>query len=302
MARGIWSGAISFGLINIPISVMSAKQQEKLHFRMLDKNDFSPIGYKQINKSTGKEVQKKNIVKGYEYQPNQFVVLTDADFKQANPKATSTIDIEDFVDLEDVDPLLFEKPYYLVPGKNGEKGYVLLRKTLEKTKKAAISQFVLRKKQYLGAIMARGEYLILEVLRYAHEIKEVEEAKFLDDVDLGKVRITERELKMAEDLVKGMTAKWKPKNYKDTYQNDLLKRIEQKVKGGDTETAPDIESPEVTDTNAIDLMPLLAKSLKAKGHSAKPTKRAGASKSRANLRVVAASKKRTSKTKSKRLR
>jgi DNA end-binding protein Ku len=301
MARGIWSGAISFGLINIPISVMSAKEQDKLHFRMLDKTDFSPIGYKQINKASGREVQKKNIVKGYEYQPNQFVVLTEADFTKANPKATQTIDIEDFVSLEDVDPLLFEKPYYLVPGKNGEKGYVLLRKTLEKTKKAAIAQFVLRKKQYLGAIMARGDYLILEVLRYAHEIKEVDQAKFLDDVDLAKVRISDRELKMAEDLVKGMTAKWQPARYKDTYQNDLLKRIEQKVKGGDTETAPDVEDIEVTDTNTIDLMPLLAKSLKAKGHSASASKTTKKKTGGAKLRAVAAGKKRTSKTKTQRI-
>ena len=291
MARGIWSGAISFGLINIPVQIMSAKEQEHLHFRMLDKNDFSPIGYKQINKSTGREVQKKNIVKGYEYQPSQYVVLTEADFKKANPKATQTLDIEDFVDLDEMDPLLFERPYYLVPGKNGEKGYVLLRKTLEKTKKVAISQFVLRTRQYLGAIMARDEYLILEVLRYAHEIKEVSEAKYLDDIDLGKVRISEKEIKMAEQLVKGMSAAWKPDQYKDTYQDDLLKRIQQKLKGGETETAPESDEIEVTNTNTIDLMPLLAKSLKSKGGSRS-----------SSARSVAASRRVSSRTKTKSLR
>lgn len=270
MARGLWTGAISFGLINIPVQIMSAKEQERLHFHMLDKHDFAPIGYKQINKKTGREVQRKNIVKGYEYSPNQFVVITDADFEKANPKATQTLDIQDFVNMHDVDPLLFEKPYYLVPGKSGEKGYLLLRKTLERTKKGAVTQFVMRKKEYLGVIMARGDYLVLEILRYAHEIKEISEAKFLEGIDMSKVRISERELKMAEDLVKGMTERWQPKRYKDTYQNDLLRRIEAKIKGGDTETVEDEESIEPTNTNSVDLGALLAKSLKnrKRGHAA----------------------------------
>lgn len=274
MARGLWSGAISFGLVNIPVQVMSAKDQKRISFRLLDKTDFSPVGYKQINKATGREVQRKNIVKGYEYSPSQFVVVTDADFAKANPKATQTLDIQDFVNLDDVDPLMFETPYYLVPGKTGEKGYLLLRKTLERTKKAAVTQFVMHKKEHLGAIMARGDYLILEVLRYAHEVKELDEAKFLDEVDLTKVRISERELKMAEDLVKGMTERWQPKRYKDTYQNDLLRAIESKIKGGQTETPPEFEAPATTNTNTVDLGALLERSLKSrkggKGHVAEP--------------------------------
>lgn len=262
MARGIWSGAISFGLINIPVSLMSANQKEKVHFRMLDKKDNSPIGYRQVNKSTGKEVKKSDIVKGYEYERNQYVIIDPADFKKANPKQTQTIDIEDFVELEQLDPLLFEKPYYLVPAKNGEKGYVLLREVLERTQKVAIARFVLRNKQHLVAVMARGEYLICEVLRFADEIKEVEEANFLEDIDLEKVRISDKEIKMAESLVDGMTADWKPQKYKDTYQDDLLKRIEQKIKSGDVETAPEVDEREVaTNTNIVNLMPLLEKSL-----------------------------------------
>ncbi len=289
MARGLWSGAISFGLINIPVQVMSAKEQERLHFRMLDKNDFAPIGYKQINKKTGKEVDRKNIVKGYEYSPNQFVVLTEADFQKANPKATQTLDIQDFVNLDDVDPLLFEKPYYLIPGKSGEKGYLLLRKTLEKTKKAAITQFVMRKKEYLGTIMARGDYLILEILRFAHEIKEISEAKFMADIDMSKVRITDRELKMAEDLVKGMTERWQPKQYKDTYQNDLLRRIEAKIKGGDTETTPDDDEIEPTNTNTVDLGALLERSLKSRkgGRASTSLRSAAARKSPTTARKTA---------------
>lgn len=262
MARGIWTGAISFGLINIPVQIMSAKEQESLHFRMLDSRDNSPIGYKQINKSTGKEVDRKYIVKGYELEPNQFVIMDEEDFEAANPKQTKTIDIEDFVMTEDLDPLMFEKPYYLVPAKNGEKGYVLLRKVLQRTKKAAVARFVLRKKQHLVAIMARGDYLILEQLRYAHEVREVDQAKFLEDVDLEKVRISEKEIKMAESLVDGMTGDWDPEKYKDTYNEDLLKRIEAKAKTGELQAAPEVDI-KPTNTNLVDLMPLLEKSLAA---------------------------------------
>lgn len=264
MARGIWSGAISFGLLNIPIVVMSAKEEERLSFRMLDKRNNSPIGYKQYNKVTGKEVDHKYVEKAYEYKKNKFVIITDEDFLKANPKATKTIDIEDFVKLEEVDILLFEKPYYLVPGKNGEKGYVLLRKILDETKKVAIAKFVLRSKQHLVAIISRGDYLILEMMRYSHEIQEIHEAKYLDDFDLTKVKVTPREIKAAKTLVDEMTAKWKPDQYKDTYQNELLKYIQKKIKKGDVEDiAESKEKVEETDTNIIDLMPFLQKSLKA---------------------------------------
>lgn len=300
MARGIWSGAISFGLINIPVSIMSAKGTEKISFRMLDKTDFAPIGYRQINKATGKEVDRKNIVKAYEYDANQFVVLNEKDFEKANPRATQTIDIEDFVELEEVDPLLYERPYYLVPGKNGEKGYMLLKKTLEKSGKAAIARFVMRKKQYLAAIFPRGEYLILEVLRFAHEVKEVEEASYLEDFDLSHVKISEREVKMAMQLVEGMTNKWDPRRYKDTYTDDLMKRIEQKAKGGDIETSPEIEAPRTTNTNVVDLTALLAKSLRTKTSEQRGSKKVSHASRNGAARAKSVGRK-TSRSKSERL-
>lgn len=264
MARGIWNGAISFGLLNIPVAIMSSKEEERLSFKMLDKRNHSLIGYKQYNKLTGKEVDRKNIEKAYEYKKNQFVLITEEDFLKANPKASKTIDIEDFVSLDEVDILLFEKPYYLVPGKNGEKGYVLLRKTLEETKKVAVAKFVLRNKQHLVAVMARGDYLILEMLRFSHEVQEVHEAHFLDDFDLDHIKVSPKEMKAAKTLVDEMTAKWDPDQYKDTYQDELLKYIKKKVKAGDIE---DVEAPvekiEETNTNVIDLMPFLEKSLRA---------------------------------------
>lgn len=262
MARGIWSGAISFGLLNIPVSVMTAKEEERISFRMLDKRDNSPIGYKQYSKSTGKEIDRKNIIKAYEYEKNQFVAITDEDLKKANPKATQTIDIEDFVNLKDVDFLLYEKPYYLVPGKNGEKGYVLLRNILEETKKAAVAKFILRNRQHLVAIIPREDYLILEVLRFAHEVTEIKQAKYLDDYDLSHVRVSPREMKAAKALVDEMTEKWKPDKYKDTYQDELIKYIERKIKSGATREAAEYEeTPRSTNTNQADLMALLQKSL-----------------------------------------
>lgn len=274
MARPIWNGVISFGLLNIPVGLMSSKEEKRLSFHMLDRRDNAPIGYKQYNKSTGREVVRKNIVKGYEYEKNKFVLLEDDDFKKANPKATQTVDIEDFVELKDLDFMMFDKPYYLVPGKNGEKGYVLLRKVLEETEKVAIARFVLHNRQHLAAIIAKGDYLILEVLRFSREVQEVHETEYLDEKALARVKISAKELKVAKDLVAGMTAKWKPDQYKDTYQAELLKYIKAKIKKGDTEVSEEVEKEvEADDTNLIDLMPLLQKSLAGKKKKA-PSKRA----------------------------
>lgn len=261
MARPLWTGVISFGLINIPVMVMSAKEGEELHFNLLDKRDHSRIGYKQINKRTGEEVDRKNIVKGYEYEPDQFVILTDQDFERANPKATQTIDIQDSVELKELDPLLFEKPYYLLPGKGGKKAYVLLRKVLEETGKVAIAKIVMFRKQRLVALMPRDDFIIMEVLRYAHQILSTEEADVFDQ-DLKEVQVNPRELTMAKQLVEGMTAEWNPDKYKDTYFDDVMKMIESKVKKGVTVESEKIERPRPTG-QVVDLMPLLQKSLQA---------------------------------------
>lgn len=274
MARSLWKGAISFGLLNIPIELMNASQEKRLSFHMLDKRDNAAIGYRQYNKATGKDIDKKNIVKGFEYEKNQFVLIDNKDFIKANPKATQTVDIEDFVDIQDLDFLLFEKPYYLIPGKNGEKGYVLLRKVLEQTKKVAIAKFVLRNSQHLAAVIPKGDYLILEVLRFAHEIHEVSEVDFLDKAKMNQIKISAKELKVAQDLVQGMTTEWQPKQYKDTYQDELSKYIRRKIKSGDTEVSESKEEENITNTNLVDLMPLLRKSLETNVKSKTRTKRA----------------------------
>ncbi len=267
MARsGIWKGSISFGLLNIPVTLQTASESKDLHFSMVDSKDLAPIKYKRVNANSSREVPYDRIVKAYEYEPDQYVIMNKQDFAAANPKATQTIDIEDFVDLEDIDPLLIEKPYYLVPQKNGEKGYFLLRDALEKTGKVAVGKIVIRTKQHLCSVMARGEYLVCILLRFAHEVLEVHEVKYLDDVK--HVRYSPRELKMAEDLIKGMSGKWEPAKYKDTYYDDLMKRIKAKIKAGKSHVIEEVEEeiPEVQPSKVVDLLPLLRKSLEERGN------------------------------------
>lgn len=274
MAANIWKGSISFGLLNIPVTLHTAQQDKDIHFSMLDGKDMSRIKYQKISATTGKEVPYDRIVKGYEYESGQYVIMEPEDFEKANVKAAKTIDIEDFVLLDEIDTLLFEKPYYLVPQKGAEKGYMLLREALERTKKVAIAKIVIRVKQHLAMIMPRGDYLVLEILRFAHQVKDVSEVDYLEDFKTD-VKFSQRELKMAEDLIKGMTSKWSPNKYKDTYYEDLLKLIDLKVKKGKGYAVkePSGEVRERAATNVVDLLPLLQKSIAAtqKNKSAKST-------------------------------
>lgn len=264
MAANIWKGSISFGLLNIPVTLHTAQQDKDIHFSMLDGKDMSRIKYQKISATTGKEVPYDRIVKGYEYESGQYVIMEPDDFEKANVKAAKTIEIEDFVLLDEIDTLLFEKPYYLVPQKGAEKGYLLLREALEKTKKVAIAKIVIRVKQHLVMVMPRGDYLVLEILRFAHQIKDISEVDYLNDIKTD-VKFSQRELKMAEDLIKGMTSKWSPNKYKDTYYEDLMKLIELKVKKGKGYAVkePTGEIRERAATNVVDLLPLLQKSIAA---------------------------------------
>lgn len=282
MRSNIWKGSISFGLLNIPVTLQTAQEEKELHFSMLDERDLSRIRYKKVNAKSGREVPSEKIVKGYEFKKGKFVIVTDQDFERANVKATKTIDIEDFVLLEEIDTMLFEKPYYLAPQKGAEKGYFLLRDALEKTEKVAIAKVVIRTKQHLCAVLAKGDYLVLEILRFSNQVKEVHEVNFLKGID-KKVKFAPKELKMAEDLISGMTAKWEPDKYKDTYQADLMKRIKSKIKRGqakDVEEAPDLEEVEES-SNVVDLLPLLKKSLEQGGAKKKRSTRKTAARAKA---------------------
>jgi DNA end-binding protein Ku len=270
MARGLWKGAISFGLVNVPVELYSAqKRSSELDMTMLDKRDLSPVGYRRVNKASGKEVPWDEVVKGYEYEDDKYVVLSEEDFRRANPEASKTVDIVAFVELESIAPQFFDTPYYLIPGKRGEKAYALLRETLKKAGKAGVASVVIRTKQYLAALIAQEELLILNTLRYADELKEASE--FKDKLKDGKV--TSKELDMAMRLVEDMSDEWKPEKYKDTYRHDLMKRIEEKVKKGQTEeiTEPEKERRPEKGAEVIDLMQLLKKSVEKKP---KPAKRA----------------------------
>lgn len=261
MARALWKGTISFGLVSINVGLVTMTEEHGLDLDMIDARDNARIKYKKVNAQTGKEVPYKEIVKGYEFKKGQYVIINPEDFKKANPKATQTIDIESFVDVNEVDPAYFEKPYMLEPLKGGEKAYALLRETLKKTGKVGIGKVVIRTKQYLSAIMVHDDLLILELLRFPHELRT---PKALG-ITGPKSKVSPKEIKMAEELVASMEGKFQPTKFKDTYFDDLKKLIQRKVKKGDTE---EVELPETTEEpssqNVLDLMPLLQKSLKNK--------------------------------------
>lgn len=272
MARGLWKGAISFGLVNVPVELHSAKRRtSELDMTMLDKRDLAPVGYKRVNKATGKEVPWAEVVKGYEYRNDKYVVLSDEDFRRANPEAAKTVDIQAFVELADIAPQYFETPYYLIPGKRGEKAYALLRDTLKKAGKAGIATVMIRTKQYLAALIAQDELLVLNTLRYHDELKKASEFEIPD------AKVSAKEMDMAMRLVDDMADKWQPARYKDTFKDDLLKRIEEKVEAGQTEeiTEPEKGAREPKSADVVDLMSLLKKSIEKK-----PAKRASHGKKR----------------------
>ncbi|MGE3611047.1 MAG: Ku protein [Bacteriovoracaceae bacterium] len=275
MAASIWKGSISFGLLNIPVSLQKAQEGQELHFSMLDKKNLAPIKYKKINAKDGKEVPWERIVKGYEYEKDQYVILSKDDLKAANPHATQTIDIQDFVDFSEIDLMFFEKPYYLVPQKSGLKGYYLLAEALKKTNKVAISKIVIRTKQHLAAILVKGNYLILELLRFSHEVLSIDEVDYLED--FPRPNFNPKEIKMAQELILGMSNKWDPDQYHDTYNDDVMKMVDKKIKSGEAhevEASEKIKEEKGNTGLVVDLMPLLKKSLEQKKKLAKkPSKK-----------------------------
>ena len=233
MPRVVWKGAITFGLVHIPVNLYPGSTASALDFDLLDKRDFAPVGYRRVNKRTGKEVAPENIVKGYEYEAGQYVVVTDEDFRQANVKATQSIDIQAFVDADEIPAHHFDTPYYLEPGKRGEKGYALLRETLRKTGRVGIANVVLHTRQHLALVMPVERLLLLNTLRFADEIRPMANLQ-LPGLNLKAVGVSPKEVEMAARLVADMTEDWQPKAYKDTYRADLLARIEHKVESGKT--------------------------------------------------------------------
>jgi len=284
MPRPLWKGAISFGLVNVPVEVHPADQSHAVSFSMLDKRDFAPIGFKRYNKKSGEEVPWGNVVKGYEYEKGQYVVLTDEDFRRANVKASQTIEIETFVPASSIPAPYFETPYYLVPSERGQKAYTLLREALTREGKIGIGQVVIRTKQHLVALIPDGPALMMNVLRYANEVRD-SEGLGLPPKSSKSAGVSPRELELAERLIEDMSGPWKPEQFKDTYHEDLMNRIEEKIKKGETKelTEPEKEKGGRKKAEVIDLMELLKQSIGKSGkkpaHAAE--ERAPAAKKRA---------------------
>lgn len=252
--RSIWSGAISFGLVNIPVKIYSAVAQQEINFDMLDKKDMSPIRYARISKSSGKEVDYKDIVKGYEHQKGSYIVVTEKDFEKASPEKSKTIDILDFAKEEEIDSIYFEKPYYLEPDKGAAKAYTLLLKALQKSKKVAIAQFMIRNRERIGVLKPMGDIIILNQIRYHSEIKDHK------DITIPKVdKLSNQEIEMALKLIDQLTREFKPEEYKDNYVESIKKVIEAKAKGKEIKAAPAKKSTK----EVKDLMSVLKESLKA---------------------------------------
>ncbi|ATL46464.1 Ku protein [Chitinophaga caeni] len=223
--KAIWSGSIGFGLVNIPVKLFSAVESSSLDLDMLDAKDHSHIRYKRVNENTGKEVPWEQIVKGYMYK-DDYVVLDDEDFEAASPEKSKVITLSNFVDISTIDTIYYESPYYIEPAKGGDKAYVLLLRTLEKTKKAGLGQFVLRSQEHLALIMPREKGLMLQRLRFAEEIRDIQSVNLP-----GKVTISKQELDMATKLVKQYTEAFDISKFKDTYNHELLKIIKAKASG-----------------------------------------------------------------------
>lgn len=250
--RAIWTGAISFGLVNIPVKLYSATSSERLDFDMLHKEDLSPIRYARVCKRDGKEVAYQDIVKGYEYQKGEYVVVTADDFKKADAKKTSTIDILEFSDKKEIDPIYYEKPYFLGPAERAEKPYILLRESLKKTGKVGIAKFVLRNKEHLAAVEAFGQIITLYQLRFAEEVRSAEE------VTVPAQDVAGEEVQMAVTLINQLTKPFEPGQYKDTYMSELKEIIEKKAQGKKIPTFGRPPRP----TGSAELIKALRQSLK----------------------------------------
>jgi DNA end-binding protein Ku len=259
MARAIWSGSISFGLLNVPVKLYSAVSKQTIRFKELTK-DGSRVRHKRVAEDSGKEVSYDDIVKGYEFAPDQYVTVSRDELSELNPKRTRAIEVQDFVDLDDIDPIYFEQPYYLGPDKGAAKAYALLTKAMNDSRKVAIARFVLRNKEHLAAIRPMGDVLTMATMRFHDEVTSPEDL----DGDLfaeekpGKP--DERELKMAKQLIESLTTDFEAERYEDQYREELLAMLERKAEGKEIVAA---ETEEPKPTKAPDLMAALEESLNA---------------------------------------
>lgn len=272
MARPIWTGHLSFGLVNIPVSIYSAEQRNDIELKLVDSRNKSSIRYERVNELTGEEVPWKEIVKGYEYEKGEFILLTEEDLKSVKPEVTKSIDIETFVPAAQIEPQYFDKPYYLVPSKQSKKAYALLRETLRESERVAIATIVIRTRQYVAAISTKEKALILDLLRYHQELRKPPDEE-LPGLDLDELKISKKEIDMAQQLVASMESDWNPEAYKDEYREALLKWIEKAVENHGVVTVQHgAEDHEESSTEVIDMMALLKKSMEQRAKEKPPTR------------------------------
>jgi DNA end-binding protein Ku len=264
MARPIWTGTLSFGLLNVPVSLMPAERSVDLHFRMLDSRSNTPVRYERVNAETGEEVPWKDIVKAFEYKKGSYVVLQPEDIRSASPEGREAVEVETFVDAGAIGAEYFEKPYFLVPGKKAEKGYVLLRETLKRTGKIGIARVVIRTREYLSAVMPKGDSLLLMLLRYPQELVDAGEYS-IPEGKPADYRVSAKEIDMAQQLIESMSDDWQPDSFRDEFRDRLRKVIEKRMKSKGVVITPEEETTdENASTNVVDFMALLQQSLKSK--------------------------------------
>jgi DNA end-binding protein Ku len=270
----LWTGSISFGLVNIPVSLVTAEQRDELDFTLLDKRDSSPIGYQKISKRSGKPVPADRIVRGVEQTNGRYVIVSDADLRRASPERTQRIDILAFVEAPAIPPLFFDRPYYLELARGGERGYALFREALRQSGKVAVASVVLKTRQHLAAVLVHDRVLVLDVLRYASELRDPSKLR-VPGTNLKALRIPDRELKMAERLVAEMTEDWDPKQYHNEYRDELVAFIKKRGRAGQLATVP--ETPEEPTTrkraDIIDIAELLKRSLAKTGEDRRRLRR-----------------------------
>jgi DNA end-binding protein Ku len=267
--RVLWKGAISFGLVHIPVALYSATTDHGIDFDWLDKRTMDPVGYKRINKKTGREIPREQIVKGVEYEDGEYVVLSDKEIAAAYPKTTQTIEIETFVPANGIPFVYLERPYYVAPINRGAKVYALLRETLQRSGRVGVARVVIQTKQHLAVLVPVGPGLVLNLLRWGADIRPWKDLP-LPSEDAKKAGLTERELKMAKQLVEDMSGDWDPMEFKDEFKDEILRLVDRKVKAGQTETVTQPEpeegqSSESKGAKIIDLTELLQRSLRSKG-------------------------------------
>jgi DNA end-binding protein Ku len=246
MARPVWTGNITFGLVNVPVVLYSAERRADLNLRLIDSRNDSKVRYERINDETGEEVPWDKIVKGYEYDEGHLVLLSDEELEHASPELTRTIDVEQFVSVDDIDPIYLDKPYYLLPGKGGTKGYVLLRDALADSERVGLATVVIRTRQYVAALRPHGDGMVLQLLRYEQELRDMKDFD-MPESDFCKVKPSKQERDMAKQLIDGMTDKWDPDRYHDEYHDAVMKLIKDKIASGNTDVAEPADDEDDTE-------------------------------------------------------